>query len=90
MRNAGPVAYLRYQSKICPNGRKPVTKRIVDVDQISPLDIIVAIKSPANGHMFLHLDRENGRVWYLRRGYERSFTSLERINIGINGEFLTP
>lgn len=90
---ANPTAacYLRYQSRVCPRGRKPITLKVLDVEDISPHDIIVAVPSPVKKRraMYMHLDRENGRVWLMRQDAELKYTSLDKIPIGINGEFIT-
>lgn len=90
MRNAGPVAYIRYRSSICPKGRRPVTKQVLDVEKISPLHIIVAISSPARRAMYLHLDRETGKVYYIEPGMPLDFNSQFRRLLGLHGEFVTP
>jgi hypothetical protein len=85
-----PVAYIRYRSSICPYGRKPITKRIIEVEKISPRDIIVAVASPARKAMHLHLDRETGKVYYIEPGDRIDFNSTLRRVFGLNGEFVTP
>lgn len=81
--------YLRYRSRICPNGRKPITKRIVDLVEIKPEHALVAIVSPARAMMYLLLDRNTEMVWLLDPDAPLSKDTTKKRWIGVAGEFLT-
>lgn len=90
MRNAN-ACYLRYRSSICPRGRRPVTMKVLDVDKISPYNIIVAVPSSARKAMHLHLDRETSKVYYIEPLEKLDFESRRkgRRLFGLDGEFIT-